>query len=130
MKIKLFSNTDTVKSNSFITPWSYIHLLTGCIIYLYLKYIFKKISIINSFIIMIIIHTIYEIFDLMYYFRIKKETNYWSDNSLINSVGDTIFAIIGFLIAIEIKEINIHGLIFLTFVYLITIYFFSKKKLG
>jgi len=131
MKIKLFSNADSVKLNSFVTPWSYIHLLTGGMLYLYLKYIFKNISIIKSFIIIIIIHTIYEIIDLLYYFEITDSSTkifniHCGDNSLVNSIGDTLFAIIGFFIAIQIKEINTYFLAFLTFIYLITIFIFKK----
>ena len=130
MGFNLLSIKDTSKSNAFITPWSFIHLLSGGLIYLYLKYIYVNISIVKSFIIMIILHTLYEINDLRYHFKKKKERNYWDDNSLINSLGDTICAIIGFLIAIQIKKVNVHGLVCFTFVYLILIHYFKKKKIG
>ena len=63
MTIKLLSMSDTIKSNSFITLWTFIHFLNGVTLYLYLKHILK-ISTINSFIILFVLHTIYEIKDL------------------------------------------------------------------
>ena len=71
MKLRL---VDTIPKPSLITPWSFTHVLAGGLIYLYLKFFFKNISIPTAFIVMIVIHTLYEIKDLFSYFKITKKT--------------------------------------------------------
>ena len=129
MSVRFISDDDTVKNSGFITPWAFIHLLSGLIIYLYLKFIFRDISIIIAFMIMIVIHTIYELYDLLYYFKITKNNTYWANNSLVNSIGDTVFAIIGFFIATQIKDINIYVVISCTIFYILTMIVFVKLRL-
>ena len=135
MTIKLLSMSDTIKSRSFITPWTFIHFLNGSLGYLYLKHILQ-ISKINSFIILFVLHTIYEIKDLEYYYNKNKnknkniENDYYGNNSIINSVGDTIFFIIGFLIAAQIKKVNNCDILIFIFINIILAYLFYSNKLG
>ena len=114
MKLRL---VDTIQKPSLITPWSLVHVLVGGLIYLYLKFFFKNISITTAFIVMIVIHTLYEIKDLFSYFKITKKTQ-WNDNSLTNSIGDTLCAIIGFFIATQVHEVNVPLLLVFTLIYI------------
>ena len=116
MKLRL---VDTIQKPSLITPWSFVHFLAGGLIYLYLKFFFKNISITTAFIVMIVIHTLYEIKDLFLYFKITKKTQ-WNDNSLTNSIGDTLCAIIGFFIATQVHEVNLPLLLVFTLIYIST----------
>ena len=127
--MKVFSISDNVENSSLITPWSLIHLLFGLLLYLYLTYFFNT-STEKAFLILLIIHTIYEIKDLMYYFNIHEKDGYWANNSLINSIGDTVFAIIGFGIGMQIEEINLNLIVYLTLLYFTLILIVMNKKLG
>ena len=130
MGISLFNFNDTYKTQSFITPWSFMHLLSGALIYFYIKIIVPNINILNVFLIMIILHTLYEIKDLFYYFKFIKNPSEWNNNSLLNSCGDTIFAIIGFYFASFLKKINYGQLISLTIICLMFFTYFIINKLG
>lgn len=91
--------TDSVNSNNntLITPWSFIHFLSGGTLFAFIRYINNKFSLkINEFQFMIIVHTIYEMKDFYKSYILKENTSYWSDNTLFNSFGDTLCAIIGF----------------------------------
>ena len=112
MGSKIFSISDTEKSNSFYTPWSLVHLFAGMVLYFFFNIYFKpKISLILS----LVIHTIYEIRDYYKTYHLKK-----AKNSLFNSVGDTVSCLIGILIAIFM---NIKGtknkVIYLVIIHLI-----------
>ena len=98
---------DSVHSNnSFITPWSFIHFLSGGSIYKFIHFINTKFHLkINEFQFMIIIHTIYEIKDF-YKTYFLKDRSYWGDNTFFNSVGDTICAIVGYYFFKNCKELN------------------------
>ena len=65
---------------------------------------FKSKYIITTVVIVFILHTIYEIFD--YYFSYINKTIVkrfsWKNNSLYNSIGDTICCIIGICVALWI----------------------------
>ena len=91
--------TDSVNSNNntLITPWSFIHFLSGGTLFAFIRYINNNFSLkINQFQFMIIVHTIYEMKDFYKSYILKENTSYWSDNTLFNSFGDTLCAIIGF----------------------------------
>ena len=112
MRSKLFSISDTEKSNSFYTPWSFVHLLAGMVLSFFFNIYFNaKISLILS----LVIHTIYELRDYYKTYHLKK-----ARNSLFNSVGDTIASLIGMLMAIFM---NIKGtknkVIYLVIIHLI-----------
>lgn len=137
MNINLINISDNIKNPSCITPWSFIHLHSGFIFYLTLKYLYPKFSFFTIFIFWLILHTIYEIKDLMSYFNIyiyKSDYNSiknWNNNSIINSIFDTIFTLIGLLIAYYIN-INSNNFYFVNMIiYILTLYyFFTNKKIG
>lgn len=122
-----------------ITPWIFIHFLSG----IYITYIlaYFKLSNINSLIIFNIIHFIYEIKDYIITYYIKKGSKDNLDfyNSFINSIGDTIGAFIGsFIMFLLLKSktipINNTILIILTIsfviIYIIMLLFYSNFKFG
>lgn len=131
----LVSASDTIDSNSFITPWTFIHFLTGYISAIGIMKCFNA-SFKTTFIILLILHTIYEIQDLKCYFL--KKTNIktdcdkleWSNNSLYNSIFDTIFFIFGILLVLEINTKNNCYLIILTILYFTILNFFLFYEYG
>ena len=84
--VEFYSNEDKVKRPALITPWSFIHFLFGILAYSCLK---KKVKPVNNILISNVIHGIYEIKDIIKSNGPNPKT-YWSDNSLLNSLGDTI----------------------------------------
>lgn len=99
---------DTLISPKFIDSATINHFFTGLGSY-FIFHKLCKISISKSFILYIILHTLYELKDIYYtYFKfytirpIKSsgfgDLGYHSDNSWYNSIGDTLFAILGFYI--------------------------------
>lgn len=136
MNIKLLlSASDTIDSNSFITPWTFIHFLTGYISAIGIMKCFNA-SFKKTLIILLILHTIYEIKDLKCYFskKLNTKTNCdkleWSNNSLYNSIFDTIFFIFGILLVLEINTENNCYLIILTILYFMILNFFLFYEYG
>tara|TARA_A100001015_G_C14919654_1_gene683807 strand:- start:155 stop:691 length:537 start_codon:yes stop_codon:yes gene_type:complete len=102
----LFNSYDNKKQPALFTPFSIIHI-TNCILLTYfLLYCsdFNSKYIITTVVIVFVLHTIYETFD--YYFSYINKTVVkqfsWKNNSLYNSIGDTICCIIGICIALWI----------------------------
>ncbi len=123
-------DVDTYHKPKFLDIYFYNHLIIGTLAYFVLHKMFKF-SINKSLIIWIIVHTIYEIKDF-YSTYIKKykvrptrdnKLNgfFHSDNSFINSIGDTIAAIIGFYLLYFIKNKSLR-LVFLVLVIIYIIY--------
>lgn len=116
--MKLFNSYDNKKEPALFTPFSIIHILNSILLVYFLLYCFdfKSKYIITTVVIVFILHTIYEIFD--YYFSYINKTIVkrfsWKNNSLYNSIGDTICCIIGICIALLIcnnyKFLNISKL--------------------
>ena len=99
-------DSDSVKSPCLFGSWSLIHLLWGFFLYCILLYKFKKISKGMAIMMVILIHTIYEITDMFYYLGFVGD-GLWSNNSPLNSIGDTIACLSGSLSAmILFKKIN------------------------
>ena len=96
---KLFCSFDSIKEPSRITPYTFVHILSGMLLYLYIIYIYPGISYINALMIVLFVHTLYEIKDLQYYFNQTHHVDVYDDNSFINSVYDTIACVIGVYIA-------------------------------
>ncbi len=115
---------DTVKCPCLFTPFSFIHFITGAGFYIYIKYFFKNISLINSFFIMLGFHTLYEIRDLLYYFGYKRKRTIWEDNSFVNTLADTLCSIFGFLLLINIKTVTKSIFCKFTIIYLIILVLF------
>ena len=120
MKTRIIHFFDNYKNHTLITPWSFIHFLFGIFFYLFISKFFKNVNVLNSFLLLLIIHTIYEINDHIYIVKFWKH----SSNSLLNSVGDTVFSILGFYLAykylnkkIFIKFSIVYFFIFLFFYY-------------
>lgn len=115
--MKILSLSDTRQNVGIITPWSLIHYLAGLNGY----FLFNKLNVkdIHVYIILIILHTMYELKDyiLSYYLNLNTE---WGNNSVVNSVTDTIFFLLGIITA---KKIEYNDLIpitsFITFLYFI-----------
>ena len=130
MNIFFISNGDTINKPSCITPWSFIHLYSGFIFYLTMKLLFPKLTFINILISWIIIHTLYEIKDILYYFKIKLASDYWGNNSIMNSLFDTIFALIGLYIGYIINSKSILLYIISIIIYFLFLYYFTTFKFG
>ena len=101
--MKHFGKNNNIENPTLLTPFSLVHLVSGITLFILLSlYTKNRIVIIIG---VLIIHTIYEFKD--YYttyinkIRFKKD-NYFSeffiDNTVINSIGDTIACIIGIII--------------------------------
>ena len=97
---------DNKKKPTLFTPFSILHMLFSVLlVYLLLFcYEFNTNYILIIIIIVFVVHTIYEIID--YYFSyinkaVVKEFS-WKNNSLYNSIGDTICCVVGMFIALLI----------------------------
>ena len=128
--MNIFGVSDSKKDVTLITPWSFIHAYSGFMFYLTLKYLYPEFSLLKIFILLIIVHTIYEIKDLLSYFNIKVSSEKWSDNSYMNSIFDTIFALIGFFVAYYVNN-NSKNFYFINIVlYFYFIYYFINSGIG
>jgi hypothetical protein len=101
-----------------------MHFFVGYSSYYFFQYI--NISPMVALITLFILHTIYEIRDLT---KLYNKNDAWSDNSLINSIGDTIFFILGMLLAMN-TPINIWYLTGSLFLTLLIYLFFINSSLG
>lgn len=109
---KIYNEKDNKSKPALFTPWSIIHLLSGAA----LEGIFRNRK--YSFIYALVIHTIYEIKDfILTYSSINEQ------NTLTNSIGDTIAMIFGFLISnIFLYKIPVHYLMTIYIIGLLTFY--------
>ncbi len=99
--------SDGRNNPSFITPWSFIHMFFGFTYYVVLS---KSMTYKNNFITMNIFHALYELKDIFCAY-VLKINGIWYNNTIINSIGDTICAIIGWCIAYVIfGKSNINNL--------------------
>ena len=102
-KYKFVSLEDKIKGDhAFITPWSFIHLLSGMSLFFFGNILKRYFDLtFSTFYFVLIIHTIYEIKDMSGYFiNIEEETLFLSNNSFFNSVGDTVACILGYYICL------------------------------
>jgi hypothetical protein len=104
--MKFICGEDYIKDPALFTPFTFVHFYCGLVYYITIKNIYPKMSFNKIFWIFLILHTIYEVKDLLCY-------NDWIcinifqscsdlDNSYNNSVGDTIAALFGVVVAPEI----------------------------
>jgi hypothetical protein len=91
--IKWYDSKETVAQPAFTTPYTIVHFITGMLAYTMSYFLFPAMPLLYSFLIWVVLHGAYEIHDL-------QMTN--NDNSLANSIGDTIFSIMGFFSAMYI----------------------------
>ena len=99
MGARFFSPTiDSVKRPAWFTYWSYIHFLSGIALYLLFRWIFDQLCVaggaLYSILAAFLVHLAYEFKD-WYYSYVKKRGN----NSLRNSVGDQLSALLGMVVA-------------------------------
>ena len=89
------SKRDTKESPCLFGSWSIIHLLVSCLMYSFIIFFCKKISKLHAAIIVIILHSIYELKDLYNSYIIVK----YKGNSFINAIGDNMACIFGIYIS-------------------------------
>lgn len=118
-----FSETDSMKTPKFFTLCSFAHFFFGFIFFIFMNYYNSKLSFNLILILFLIIHTVYEIKDTLCYFGVNffnnNKINYFMDNSYLNSIGDTIFGLLGVYIASlylkDKKNIYLKIIIFIVF---------------
>ena len=120
--------SDRMNNSCFITPWSFIHMFFGFTYYVvFSKYMTYK----NNFITMNVIHTLYELKDIICAYVLKLKGK-WYSNTFINSIGDSIFAIIGWYIAYVIfgtSDINNLTKVLVILTHITTIILFNFYKI-
>ena len=87
------TENDSINNPSLTTPFIIIHIISGIWLTSLIKTYFPKYK--NVLLIVLIIHTIYEIKDIYVSYYLKYN-NVLTNNSWLNSIGDTIGAIIGY----------------------------------
>ena len=98
------------KMDTFITPLTVVHFLSGMYITYILKY--SKQTDVMAFIIYNFIHIIYEIKDYILTYHYNMSRNYEDNkphilyNSYTNSIGDIIFGLLGSLLIIYLIQYN------------------------
>lgn len=81
-------------STFYITYWSIMHTISGMIFaYIYLKYFNRQPSVIYFYVIMIIIHTIWEIWQI--FIGMSRPTSLNGKNNIVDTFVDTIMFLIG-----------------------------------
>ena len=117
---------DDIKNPSYITPFAIIHLLGAIIGYIYMKLLFPDLSNVTIVIIYFILHTLYEINDIYHIFY-----RLWYDVSISNSIGDTLFTIIGLYIAYRyLNGLNIYEIIIGTIIFMVMNLLFWGLQIG
>jgi len=99
----LYHHFDTVENPAFITFWSFIHLLSGILLYVFISFAEKATAAGThlppwfAVVLAFVIHLFYECKDFFYsYVSEVKPTN---SNSLLNSIGDQVCGSLGILLA-------------------------------
>lgn len=118
-----FSLHDTRNKVGIITPWSLIHFLSGLNGYILLNRL--NIDPFYNYIILLYIHSLYEIKDYVLSYYVKSH-DAWGNNSLINGITDTILFLLGIIAAIKIKDSVLIPLVSI----IIYAYIFSNKEYG
>jgi hypothetical protein len=126
----LLSDSDKRHRMAFITPFTFIHFLNGIIFYIasvqLLKYDFNK-----SFIIWFLIHLFYECKDFtLSYIMEEGSHSYNNNNSYLNSLGDQIFAMLGFLVGQYLPLFSPRQFIFLIIFTIVLARIFYYNQLG
>lgn len=98
--MRLISSYDTAAEPTLITPWTLMHFLWGVWATIIVKYF--KFSDTTSFVIVNIIHIIYEMNDYYTtYHNGKPMGEHVNNNSLVNSITDQIAAVAGCLLVLR-----------------------------
>ena len=141
--MKLFGLDDSIESSAVITPWSLIHVLSGYVIYVIAKRYIPGISFKEIIILCFVIHTLYEVKDLVCYNDdlffalhgkklIDTASHFWDhSNSLANSIGDTVFAFIGTALGPILAPRVTNSIVFNTIIiFIATFTFFIHRRYG
>lgn len=86
---------DSKQTPCLITPFTGIHFLSGAVANITLRKL--NVSYTPAFIIWFVAHMFYELKDLHGSY-VKKSDDYYHNHSLINSISDQLFAVLGFII--------------------------------
>ena len=113
--MKFVGDVDTPSDPVFVTPYFVVHFLWSFIFYLVLS---KVLQPQYSFILLMILHGAYEV----------KDVVFTKDNSIPNSVGDTLASVLGwyagYYIGKDVRRVDIMSFILLA----ITIQLTVKEK--
>jgi hypothetical protein len=90
-----YNPPDSKQTPCLITPFTGIHFLSGAVANILLRKL--DVSYAIAFTIWFIIHMLYELKDLHGSY-IKNSDDYYHNHSLINSISDQAFALLGFII--------------------------------
>lgn len=90
-----YNPPDSKQTPCLITPFTGIHFLSGAVANVLLRKL--DVSYAIAFTIWFIIHMLYELKDLHSSY-IKNSDDYYHNHSLINSISDQAFALLGFII--------------------------------
>ena len=130
------------KNNAFITPWTFLHFYSGLLFSLF-TIAYTNLKPLHSFLIYSVLHLIYECKDFTFTYltniKFTKKNNFFgfldNHNTLINSLGDQIFGMIGWYIGyllfknMKIKYNRIFGIVF-AIIGILLVILFNKNKLG
>lgn len=146
---------DKLHHPSFLTPWSFIHVLSGIMAYAIATRLFPHVTYPWRFVLWFCVHTLYEIWDFYTTYRnphllrnihrtlapifgFKIISTY--SNTYINSLGDTLAALFGFIISpaffslFRLVPESWQGVLFSIIVLVLALAFFiyapTKKPIG
>ena len=92
--MKWFGIRDRIRDPRLITPFSFVHFLSGIWLTSLFRTIFPRMK--DVFWVTLAIHTLYELKDIYVSYVIKYVSDK-TDNSFYNSIGDTIAFILGYV---------------------------------
>lgn len=87
--------SDSKQNPCIITPFTGIHFLSGAVANITLRKL--NVSYMHSFTIWFVAHMLYELKDLHGSY-VKKSDDYYHNHSLVNSISDQLFAVLGFIV--------------------------------
>ena len=126
-----YSDKDGKKTPSALTPFSFMHFLSGVAFALVVYGVFN-VSYINSFITYFVIHLLYELKDIYYSYTLN-DYSYIYDNSLLNSILDQTCGVIGFIVGVWLwdtfKLDKLHAImVSISYIFLVT--YGHMEKIG
>ena len=112
--VLLFRTVENINNQSLFTYWSIVHFLCGIIFFLSFNMYY---NVKNSIWFTLLAHTLYELKDYYFCYINNKEIN-----TLFNSIGDTISAILGiyFIMNLDYKNNKKNFLLIFTLLWCVT----------
>lgn len=99
--MKFFDYGDSVPDSCLLSPWSLMHFNVGIVSTQFLK-IYTNLTIKENLLLGLLFHTFYEIKDIVKSCNSKsKDKLKWGNDSLLNSLGDTLCFMLGQYIVIK-----------------------------